>query len=181
MEEATCPRRNGITKPATARRRRAGLAAALNDPVYVTIDGHWRVRNRPNNSVMYATLRLPCGGPESKASALRPASTIARSSAGRLITVAQTWRLGSKALSGAVAVAVAAAIGVQKMLGAALRFGLDAARRAAIKARNSRSLGMDNNSSGNFHAACNAVGAKQAERPERTKEAEPLPADGSQE
>ena len=39
-------------------------------------------------------------GPESKASALSPASTIARSSAGRLITVAQTKRLGSKALVG---------------------------------------------------------------------------------
>jgi hypothetical protein len=33
-----------------------------------------------------------------KANALRPASTIARSSVGRLITVAQTKRLGSKAL-----------------------------------------------------------------------------------
>jgi hypothetical protein len=32
------------------------------------------------------------GGPASKASALRLASTIARSSAGRLITVAQTKR-----------------------------------------------------------------------------------------
>ena len=41
------------------------------------------------------------GGPESKASAFRPASTIARSSVGRLITVAQTKRLGSKALVGA--------------------------------------------------------------------------------
>jgi hypothetical protein len=41
------------------------------------------------------------GGLESKASASRPASTIARSSAGRLITVAHTKRLGSKALVGA--------------------------------------------------------------------------------
>jgi len=41
------------------------------------------------------------GGPESKASAFKPASTIARSSAGRLITVAQTNRLGSNALVGA--------------------------------------------------------------------------------
>jgi hypothetical protein len=41
------------------------------------------------------------GGPESKASAFRPASTIARSLGGRLITVAQTKRLGSKALVGA--------------------------------------------------------------------------------
>jgi len=41
------------------------------------------------------------GGPESKANALRPASTMARSAAGRLITVAQTKRLGSKALVGA--------------------------------------------------------------------------------
>jgi hypothetical protein len=40
------------------------------------------------------------GGPESKASALRPASTMARSSVGRLITVVQTQRLGSKALVG---------------------------------------------------------------------------------
>jgi hypothetical protein len=40
-------------------------------------------------------------GPESKASAFRPASTIARSSVGRLITVAQTKRLGSKAWVGA--------------------------------------------------------------------------------
>src|SRR6266446_7349885 len=40
------------------------------------------------------------GGPESKASALGPASTMARSSVGRLITVAQTKRLGSKALKG---------------------------------------------------------------------------------
>jgi len=38
------------------------LAAALNEPVYLTIDGHRRVRNRPNNSLMYATLRLPCTG-----------------------------------------------------------------------------------------------------------------------
>ena len=38
--------------------------------------------------------------PESKASAFKPASTIARSSVGRLITVAQTKRLGSKALVG---------------------------------------------------------------------------------
>jgi hypothetical protein len=37
----------------------------------------------------------------SKASAFKPASTIARSSAGRFITVAQTKRLGSKALVGA--------------------------------------------------------------------------------
>ena len=37
------------------------------------------------------------GGPESKDSAFSPASTIARSSAGRLITVAHTKRLGSKA------------------------------------------------------------------------------------
>jgi hypothetical protein len=41
------------------------------------------------------------GGPESKASALRPASTMARSSVGRLITVAQTKGLGSSALVGA--------------------------------------------------------------------------------
>jgi hypothetical protein len=41
------------------------------------------------------------GGPESKANAFRPASTIARSSVGRLITVAHTKRLGSKALVGA--------------------------------------------------------------------------------
>jgi hypothetical protein len=41
------------------------------------------------------------GGPESKASAFRPASTMARSSAGRLITAANTKRLGSKALVGA--------------------------------------------------------------------------------
>ena len=41
------------------------------------------------------------GGPESKASAFRPASTIARSSVGRLITVAHTKRLGSNALIGA--------------------------------------------------------------------------------
>jgi hypothetical protein len=38
------------------------------------------------------------GGPEPKASALRPASTIARSSAGRLITVAPTKRFGSNVL-----------------------------------------------------------------------------------
>ncbi len=43
------------------------------------------------------------GGPESKASALRRASTTARSSAGRLMTVAQTKRLGSKTLVGAPA------------------------------------------------------------------------------
>jgi hypothetical protein len=40
------------------------------------------------------------GDPEPKASALRPASTIARSSVGRLITVANTKRLGSKAFVG---------------------------------------------------------------------------------
>jgi hypothetical protein len=40
------------------------------------------------------------GGPESKASAFKPASTIARYSVGRLITVAHTKRLGSKALVG---------------------------------------------------------------------------------
>jgi hypothetical protein len=40
------------------------------------------------------------GGPESKASAFRPASTMARSLAGRLITIAQQERLGSKALVG---------------------------------------------------------------------------------
>jgi hypothetical protein len=40
------------------------------------------------------------GGPESKASALRPASMMTRSSVGRLITVAQTKRLGSKARVG---------------------------------------------------------------------------------
>jgi hypothetical protein len=41
------------------------------------------------------------GGPESKASAFKPTSTIARPSVGRLITVAHTKRLGSKALVGA--------------------------------------------------------------------------------
>jgi hypothetical protein len=35
------------------------------------------------------------GGPESKASAFKPASTMARSSVGRLITVAHTKRLGA--------------------------------------------------------------------------------------
>src|SRR6266446_10720477 len=55
------------------------------------------------------------GGPESRASAFRPASTTARSSAGRLITVAQTnkarlERLGRRA----VAVAVAPVIGVHE-------------------------------------------------------------------
>jgi hypothetical protein len=54
---------------------------------------------------------------------------MARSPAGRLITVAQTKRLGSKACRRAVAVAVAAVIGVHEDVGAALQFGIDAARR----------------------------------------------------
>jgi len=41
------------------------------------------------------------GRPESKESAFKPASTIARSSVGRLITVAHTKRLASNALVGA--------------------------------------------------------------------------------
>jgi hypothetical protein len=69
------------------------------------------------------------GGPEAKASAFKPASTIARSSVGRLITVAHTKRLASKALVGAFAIEVAAVIGVHEDVGAALQFGVDAARR----------------------------------------------------
>src|ERR1700730_1038961 len=74
------------------------------------------------------------GGPESKASAFRPASTIARSLAGRLITVAHTKRLGSKALvGGAVAVEVATIVGVHEDVRAALQFGVDAARRLELE------------------------------------------------
>jgi hypothetical protein len=39
------------------------------------------------------------GRPQSKASAFKPASTMARSSVGRLITVAQTKRLGAPSRS----------------------------------------------------------------------------------
>src|SRR6266446_1240466 len=77
------------------------------------------------------------GGPESRASAFRPASTTARSSAGRLITVAQTnkarlERLGRRA----VAVEVAAVIGVHEDVGAALQLGIDPARRLEPLVRN---------------------------------------------
>jgi hypothetical protein len=66
---------------------------------------------------------------------------MARSPAGRLITVAQTKRLGSKACRRAVAVAVAAVIGVHEDVGAALQFGIDAARRLELlseRIRNTR-------------------------------------------
>jgi hypothetical protein len=73
------------------------------------------------------------GGPESKASAFKPASTIARSWAGRLITVAHTKRLGSKALVGRRRGRGWAVVGVHEDVGAALQFGVDAARRFELE------------------------------------------------
>jgi hypothetical protein len=74
------------------------------------------------------------GGPESKASALRPESTMARSSAGRLITVAQTKEARLEGLGrGAVAVDIAATVGVHDDVGAALQFGIDPARRLELE------------------------------------------------
>ena len=75
------------------------------------------------------------GGPESKANALRPASTMARSSVGRLITVVQTKRLGSKALVGAPSRSrLRPVIGVHEDAGAASQFGVDAAHRLELEA-----------------------------------------------
>jgi hypothetical protein len=75
------------------------------------------------------------GGRESKASALKLESTMARSAARRLITVAQTKRLGSKSLGRlVVAVAVAAVIDVHEDVGAAMQFGVDPARRLELEA-----------------------------------------------
>jgi hypothetical protein len=70
------------------------------------------------------------GGPESKASVLRPASTIARvlgraAHHRRRHEEARLEGLGR----GAVAVEVAAIISVHEDVGAALQFGIDAARR----------------------------------------------------
>jgi hypothetical protein len=74
------------------------------------------------------------GGPELKASAFSPASTIARSS-GR---TAHRRRPNKEArLEGlgrlAVMVSIVPVIGVHKDVGAALQFGVDAARRFELK------------------------------------------------
>jgi hypothetical protein len=78
------------------------------------------------------------GGPESKASALRPASTMARPCAGRLITVAHEEARLEGLRRGAVAVEVAAIIGVHEDVGAALQFGVDAARRFELEGAGAR-------------------------------------------
>jgi len=75
------------------------------------------------------------GGPESNASAFKPASTIVRSSAGpahhrRPHECARLEGLGRLA----VAVAVPPVIGGHEDVGAALQFGVDPARRLELEA-----------------------------------------------
>jgi hypothetical protein len=74
------------------------------------------------------------GGPESKASAFNPASTMAPSSAGRLITHRPHEKARLEDLGrGTVAVEIAAIVGVYEDVGAALQFGVDAARRFELE------------------------------------------------
>jgi hypothetical protein len=92
----------GVNKPAPSGDRpelRDTVVADADVPI-VEVDGRVAVAGDEANLVA-AREPVDGGGPESKANALRPASTIARSSVGRLITVAQTNRLGSKLLVGA--------------------------------------------------------------------------------